>query len=227
MIPQGPTKVSVFASCRTSANIPFGRFITAPVSVLWRPILKFSPHLADYSSKNQFPRKSSRTRECRGHVIFLREYMVEETNPVFSPPFFLLLRSTGSAAQKKEFEREFSERKKNEIFAIRVRRIISSILAGLVSSGRKDRASFPNGSGTIYECVNLSPEGFLRWTGNEPCETAFPNDFQTTTIRRGPSRPTTRYKFVCPVFWPHLPCIIREHSCERSANAAADKSSSK
>lgn len=134
--------------------------------------------------------------------------------------FFLLLRSTRSGAQKKEFEREFSERKKNEIFAIRVRRIISSILAGLVSSGRKDRASFPNGSRTIYECVNLSPEGFLRWTGNEPCETAFPNDFQTTTIRRGPSRPTTRYKFVCPVFWPHLPCIIREHSCERSANAA-------
>lgn len=75
------TKVSVFG--RTSANIPFGRFITAPVSVLWRPILKFSPHLADYSSKNQFPRKSSRTRECRGHVIFLHEYMVEETNPVF------------------------------------------------------------------------------------------------------------------------------------------------
>lgn len=80
------TKVSVFG--RTSANIPFGRFITAPVSVLWRPILKFSPHLADYSSKNQFPRKSSRTRECRGHVIFLHEYMVEETNPVFFLLFF-------------------------------------------------------------------------------------------------------------------------------------------
>lgn len=181
MIPPGSTKVSVFASCRTSANIPFGRFITAPVSVLWRPILKFSPHLADYSSKNQFPRKSSRTRECRGHVIFLREYMVEETNPVFSPPFFSLLRSTGSAAQKKEFEREFSERKKNEIFAIRVRRII---LVGLVSSGRKDRASFPNGSGTIYECVNLSPEGFLRWTGNEPVWNSvsqrFPDDHDST-----------------------------------------------
>lgn len=109
------TKVSVFG--RTSANIPFGRFITAPVSVLWRPILKFSPHLADYSSKNQFPRKSSRTRECRGHVIFLHEYMVEETNPVFFLLFFFpLLRSTGSAAQKKEFEKEFSERRKRRKF---------------------------------------------------------------------------------------------------------------
>lgn len=101
------TEVSVFASCRTSANIPFGRFITAPVSVLWRPILKFSPHLADYSSKNQFPRKSSRTRECRGHVIFLREYMVEETNPVFSPPFFYYFDQPGRVHKRKNSRENF------------------------------------------------------------------------------------------------------------------------
>ena len=151
------TKVSVFG--RTSANIPFGRFITAPVSVLWRPILKFSPHLADYSSKNQFPRKSSRTRECRGHVIFLHEYMVEETNPVFFLLFFFpLLRSTGSAAQKKKFEKRiFRKEKEEEIFAIRVRKIIlasawsslgtkrSSVISERIGNDLRVCKSFPGG----------------------------------------------------------------------------------
>lgn len=128
MILLRPTKV-VFGSCRTSANIPFGRFITAPVSVLWRPILKFSPHLADYSSKNQFPRKSSRTRECRGHVIFLHGYTVEQTNPVFffssSLPFFFTAsiirlgctKEERIRTRRKNFPSRGGRRGENEIFA--------------------------------------------------------------------------------------------------------------
>lgn len=163
------TKVSVFG--RTSANIPFGRFITAPVSVLWRSILKFSPHLADYSSKNQFPRKSSRTRECRGHVIFLHEYMVEETNPVFFFfSFFFFFRSTGSAAQKKEFEKRiFRKEEEEEIFAIRVRKIILASAWSSLGTKRSSVISERIGN-DLRVCKSFPGGGFLRWTGNEPCD---------------------------------------------------------
>lgn len=85
------------------------------------------------------------------------------------------------------------------------------IRAVFVSFSERDRTSFPSRSGTIYESVNLSLEGFSWRTGNEPCDRMWgerkkkiPGKARSrfpTTRRSEQGRTRTqasRYKFVCP-----------------------------